>query len=61
MPVVMEVYVQEVSSLIYLQFLDSKVKSMVFDLAAHFTAVLERALLLMDKILHHLGWLKPYK
>ena len=54
---IMEVYVQEVSSLIYLQFLDSKVKSMVFDLAAHFTAVLERALSLQAaKIPYHIWY-----
>ena len=54
---IMEVYVQEVSSLIYLQFLDSKVKSMVLDLASHFTAVLERALSLQAaKIPYHIWY-----
>ena len=54
---IMEVYVQEVSSLIYLQFLDSKVKSMAFDLASHFTAVLERALSLQAaKIPYHIWY-----
>eukprot|EP00434_Breviolum_minutum_P034390 symbB.v1.2.030438.t1/scaffold3423.1/size57148/1 len=54
---IMEVYVQEVSSLIYLQFLDSKVKSMVLDLASHFTAVLERAQsLYAAKIPYHIWY-----
>lgn len=40
---IMEVYVQEVSSLIYIQHLNDDVRKMVLELASHFTAVLERA------------------
>ena len=53
---VMEVYIQEVSSLLYLQRVSQQTRQQVFSLAGVFTAVLERAISLEHASIPHNIW-----
>jgi len=57
---IMEVYVQEVGSLIYLQHLDPLTRQKVIELASHFTAVLNRAFSLESAKIPHNIWFLLY-
>ena len=57
---IMEVYVQEVGSLIYLQYLDPLTRQKVIELASHFTTVLNRALSLESAKIPHNIWFLLY-
>lgn len=57
---IMEVYVQEVGSLIYLQYLDPLTRQKVIELASHFTAVLNRAFSLESAKIPHNIWFLLY-
>ena len=57
---IMEVYVQEVGSLLYLQFLDPRTRQKVIQLASHFLTVLDRASSLESAKIPHNIWFLLY-
>ena len=57
---IMEVYVQEVGSLIYLQYLDPLTRQKMIELASHFTTILNRAISLESAKIPHNIWFLLY-